>query len=88
MFVSGVGSVFKKRFSSFLERAKYSTGINREIDITPKCPCEKRAGQKVLLKARDGARGPGRTCASSRVTALAPWPASSRAARHPGALGD
>lgn len=50
VFFCGVGSIFKKRFSCFSEGAKYSTGINREIDIKPKCPCENHAGCKELFK--------------------------------------
>lgn len=49
-FVCRVGSIFKKRFSCFSEGAKYSTGINREIDIKSKCPCENRAWWKALFK--------------------------------------
>lgn len=50
VFICGVGSIFKKRFSSFSEGAKYSTGINRDTDIKPKCPCENHAGWKELLE--------------------------------------
>ena len=50
VFFCGVGSIFKKRFSCFSEAAKYSTGINREIDIKPKCACENHAGCKELFK--------------------------------------
>lgn len=66
--LAGSAASLKNDFLPSQKRAKYSAGINRETDITPKCPCEKRAGQKVLLKARDEARGPGGTRTSSRVT--------------------
>lgn len=50
VFICRVGSIFKKRFSCLSEGAKYSTGINREIDIKSKCPCENHAWWKALFK--------------------------------------